>query len=98
MIHCALIADEVTAAGFRLAGVEVAVPDDAAVAPCFQALLGQTDLLMVTAERAVHLPQGELERALAAPRPLVVLIPDVRERVPPPDLDLGLRRQLGMAE
>lgn len=98
MSLCALIADEVTAAGFRLAGLEVAVPEDGAVASCFRALLGRTDLLMLTAERARYLPASELEGALAQSRPLVVVIPDVRGRLEPPDLGARLRRQLGITE
>ncbi len=98
MSLCALIADEVTAAGFRLAGLEVAVPEDGAVPACFRALLGRSDLLLVTAERAQHLPTVELSEALARPRPLVVVIPDVRVRLEPPDLGARLRRQLGMLE
>jgi vacuolar-type H+-ATPase subunit F/Vma7 len=98
MTLCALIADEVTAAGFRLAGLEVQVPEDAEVPACFRALLARSEILMITAERAARLPPRELEQALAQPRPLLVIIPDVRHRREPPDLGARLRRQLGMAE
>ena len=94
----ALIGDEVTAAGFRLAGVEVHTPVDAEVRDRFLRLLGEVQVLLVTAERAAHLPAAELDRALAQPRPLVLVIPDVRHRVEPPDVGMRLRKQLGMAE
>lgn len=98
MSLCALIADEVTAAGFRLSGLEVAVPEDGAVTACFRELLERTELLILTADRAAHLPSGELNRALSASRPLVVVIPDIRQWAAPPDLERSLRRQLGMVE
>lgn len=98
MTICALIADEVTAAGFRLAGVEVHVPEDWEVPDRFQQLLSRAQVLLVTAERAVHLPAMVLDQALADPQPLVLVIPDVGYRVEPPDVGARLRKQLGLAE
>jgi vacuolar-type H+-ATPase subunit F/Vma7 len=98
MTLCTLIADEITAAGFRLAGVAVEVPEPAQLAPLFQRLLGTSELLLVTAEQAARLPAGDLEAALARGRPLLLVIPDVRGAVSPPDLGQRLRRQLGLAE
>ena len=94
----ALIGDEVTAAGFRLAGVEIYTPEDGEVCDRFQWLLGRVQVVLMTAERAAHVPAMELDRALAQPRPLVLVIPDVRHCVEPPDVGKRLRKQLGMAE
>jgi vacuolar-type H+-ATPase subunit F/Vma7 len=98
MSFSAFIGDEVSAAGFRLAGVEVHVPESGQASDLFERLLARSQLLMVTAEVAAQLPEAQLRRALIAGRPLVLVVPDVRGRVPPDDLAARLRRQLGMAE
>ena len=46
MSTCALLADEVTAAGFRLAGVDVHVPDEADLARRFERLCGEAQLVL----------------------------------------------------
>jgi vacuolar-type H+-ATPase subunit F/Vma7 len=98
MSACALLADEVTAAGFRLAGVEVHVPDDAELAQRFTRLCDETRLLLITAELAERLPAGLLSRQQRASRTLILVLGDVRGRREPEELGASLRRQLGMAE
>lgn len=98
MSACALLADEVTAAGFRLAGVDVHVPDDVGLARTFQRLCDESQLVLITAELAERLPKGVLARQRRAPATLVLVIPDVRGRREPDALGNALRRQLGMAE
>ncbi len=94
----ALIADEVTAAGFRLAGVETRVPGEGEVVEVFRELGGRSRILVLTAEYAARIPAAEMERALSQTAPLILVIPDLRRRVEPPDIDARLRRQLGMSE
>jgi vacuolar-type H+-ATPase subunit F/Vma7 len=98
MALCAFLGDEVSAAGFRLAGVEVHQPTAATAVGLFQRLRGEVELLLLTSEVADWLPEEGLRRALAAGRPLVLVIPDIRGRFQPPDISARLRRQLGMAE
>jgi vacuolar-type H+-ATPase subunit F/Vma7 len=95
---CAFIGDEVSAAGFRLAGVEVHVPAPEETAALFRRLIREAQLVLVTAGAVRMVPEEELQHALAADRPLVLVIPDVRGQIHPPDLGFRLRRQLGMAE
>jgi len=95
---CAFIGDEVSAAGFRLAGVEVHVPDPADTPGLFRRLSAEAKLILLTAEAAAWVPDSALRRAWAADRPLVLIVPDVRGRSQPPDVGAALRRQLGMAE
>jgi len=95
---CAFIGDEISAAGFRLAGVEVHVPDPADAPGLFQRLSGEAKLIVLTAEAAAWIPETALRRAWAADRPLVLIVSDVRGRSHPPDVGASLRRQLGMAE
>lgn len=98
MTLCAFIGDEVSAAGFRLAGVEVHVPDPADAPGLFQRLSGEAELILLTAEAAAWVPESALRRAWAEDRPLVLVIPDVRGFSEPSDVGAALRRQLGMAE
>lgn len=98
MSLCAFIGDEVSAAGFRLAGVAVWVPTREEAPVLFRRLLDEVQIALITAEAATWLPHDELRRALAAEQPLVLVIPDVRARAEPPDVASTLKRQLGMAE
>jgi vacuolar-type H+-ATPase subunit F/Vma7 len=98
MAACAFIGDEVSAAGFRLAGVDVHVPQAEQVASLFRRLVEESRLILITAEVAQWLPVDLLKRSLRAAHPLILVIPDMRSRVRPRDLSSLLRRQLGMAE
>lgn len=98
MGYCAFIGDEVTAAGFRLGGVDVHVADPGEAADLFRRLLRESELVLLTAEVAGWLPQDLLRRATMADRPPVLVISDIRGRVTAPDPALVLRRQLGMVE
>lgn len=59
---------------------------------------GEAELILITAEVAGWIPEETLGRTLAADKPLVLVIPDVRGRFQPPDVGVVLKRQLGMAE
>ena len=91
---CAFIGDEVTAAGFRLAGARVhLVPPEDAVALLREPACA---LLVITAEVAARIPQPLLEQAAVRPWPLLLVVPDAAGRRSPPNLTVALRRQLGM--
>lgn len=98
MITCALLADEVTAVGFRLAGVAVDVPKVSDLRQRFEQVCEEAQLVLITAELARQLPSALLRSRQRAARPLVLVIPDVQGRCEPPALGAALRRQLGMAE
>lgn len=95
---CVFIGDELTALGFRLAGVECVRPRPEETAVLFRELRERARLILMTAEVAAALPPDLLRQAQLDTQPLVLVIPDVRRRVVPPDRPAAVRRQLGMAE
>lgn len=98
MALCAFLGDEISALGFRLAGVECYRPAPEETLGLFRRLRAEVQLILVTAQVAADLPADLLRRAQLAERPLVLVIPDVRHRVAAPDRAALIRRQLGMAE
>ncbi|EGV16038.1 V-type ATP synthase subunit F [Thiocapsa marina] len=98
MVACAFIGDEISGLGFRLAGVEVHCPEPREVRGLFQRLREADRVIVMTAEIAAALPPELLREAESATWPLVLVVPDVRNRVAAPDLVADVRRHLGMAE
>jgi vacuolar-type H+-ATPase subunit F/Vma7 len=98
MVTCAFLGDEVSGLGFRLAGVEVHCPEPQEARALFQRLREESRVIVMTAEIAATLPPEQLREAELATWPLVLVVPDVRNRVAAPDLVADVRRRLGMAE
>ncbi|MFW5924939.1 MAG: V-type ATP synthase subunit F [Myxococcota bacterium] len=90
------IGDEVTAAGYRLAGLDVRVPPPEDAGEALRAARATAPIVLVTAEVVEHVPADQMRAALEAPRPLTVVVGDVRGRRPAPDIGADLRRRLGM--
>lgn len=90
------IGDELTAAGFRLAGARILLPavgqETASLAQAQQ----DAQLILVSAEVAARIPRESLDAALAALTPLTLVVPDLLGRRPLPDRAKRLRRQMGM--
>jgi vacuolar-type H+-ATPase subunit F/Vma7 len=89
------IGDELTAAGYRLAGARVLTPALDQVAPSFVEAQRMAALIVITAQYAEQLPPGELDAARARGA-LVAVVPDVRRQAALPDVAARLRRELGM--
>jgi len=92
------IGDEVEAAGYRLAGVEVRVPPRDELLAALHAACEAAPLVLIGAATAREIPPEELDRLLARVTPAVVVVPDVRRRAGLPDLARRLRGQLGVLE
>jgi vacuolar-type H+-ATPase subunit F/Vma7 len=90
------LGDEVTGAGYRLAGAQVRVPAPREANAAFEEACATGPLVLVSAAVAVHIDAGLLRAALAALQPLVLIVPDAQGEVPRPDLAARLRGQLGM--
>jgi vacuolar-type H+-ATPase subunit F/Vma7 len=92
----AYLGDEISAAGYRLAGAEVIVPAEGNATAAFHAARASSPLVLVSAAVAAGIDPGELRSAMMALQPLVLIVPDVHGEVPLPDLAARLRGQLGM--
>jgi vacuolar-type H+-ATPase subunit F/Vma7 len=91
-----VIADELTAAGFRLTGARTIVPGPRTLAAVFERAREECELLLVSATLAAELPAPQLAAALVASKPLLLVIPDALRRRDPPDLARELERTLGV--
>lgn len=91
------IGDELTAAGFRLAGAQILLPAAGAEAASLVQAQRDAQLILLSADVAVRLPPAALDAALAALAPLTLVVPDLLGRQPVPDRAQRLRRRMGMA-
>ena len=92
----AYLGDEVSAVGYRLAGLNVFVPAPGQEAEALASARRTAPLVLVSAATAAALPAELLRAALVALAPVTVLVPDVHERVSLPDSTARLRRELGV--
>lgn len=91
-----VIADELTATLFRLAGVRVHVPDAAEVEAVFGNARSSAALVLITAGLAARLPSALLDQAVKATRPLTLVVPDALARERPTDVVSHTQRILGV--
>jgi vacuolar-type H+-ATPase subunit F/Vma7 len=92
------LGDEVSAAGFRLAGLQTRTPQRGEETSALSSARAEAPLVLVAATLAARIAEGELRAAMAALSPLVLIVPDIDGATPVPDLALRLRRQLGLVE
>lgn len=92
------LGDELSAAGFRLAGLTVRVPPAGEERKAFTAAVAEAELILISAGLAERLPHAVLEKAMAAPLPLVCVLPEVTGHKRPEDLAACIRARLGIAE
>jgi len=68
---------EIEAAGFRLAGISTRVPRPGDEAATFERAHREGVVLLVSSACARAIPPAALEAALAAPAPLVLVLPEL---------------------
>jgi vacuolar-type H+-ATPase subunit F/Vma7 len=90
------IGDELSAAGYRLAGALVRVPDPGEEAAALEWASTAAELVLVSAECAAQIPRKQLDAALSRMSPLVLVVPDACGESRPEDIAASIRRQLGM--
>ena len=97
-MHWVVIADEVSALGWRLAGAQPFITGERTVEECLaDARHGGADLVLITAELARRLPDSVLDAALLAEKPLMVVIAGLASGSEPPDLEQQVKHVLGIA-
>lgn len=92
------IGDELSASGYRLAGIRTHVPDAAQPGRHLERVIAGASLVLIGADIAQRLPEAQRRRLLAALDPPVVVVPDIRARAALTDLATYLRKQLGVLE
>lgn len=90
------LGDELSAAGFRLAGVAARVPPEGEEALWLQAAMQEAQVVLVGIRCAAAMPPSALEGALASRSPLVMVIPGFDGAPPPGDPAVKVRRLLGV--
>ena len=90
------IGDEVAAAGWRLAGAATRVPAPGGEAEILAAALEDASLVLLAADIAARIPDAQLRAALRRVTPVTVILPDLREAIPYPDVAARMKRQLGI--
>jgi vacuolar-type H+-ATPase subunit F/Vma7 len=97
MARVVYIGSEATAAGFRLAGIEVrtAEPGDA-TERLRHSLAERPDCVLFDGTLLDVVPPALLESALATDSTLFAVVPDVRGRGAPPDMVQYVRSALGI--
>lgn len=89
------LGDELSAAGFRLAGLDVETEVDA---EAFRRALAESPFVIVTAERAAALPASLVSAAVRRARPPVAVVGDARRAAEPPSPARRVKRVLGVAD
>jgi vacuolar-type H+-ATPase subunit F/Vma7 len=74
----------------------VQVPAETSTRDVFREALRSADVVLITAEYAREIPAAHLTSALLAGKPLVLVIADLRGRHVPLDIELEVRRALGV--
>ena len=92
------IGDEVTASGFRLAVMRVVTPEEGDLLEIFERACRNASLIMITSGYLSMLDKSLQEECLMRESPAVVVVPDIRNMEPIPDLSTQLRKKMGMIE
>ena len=96
MSRCVYLGDEVSAAGYRLAGAAVRIPAPVEAGAALKEACKQAELVLLSARLAAAIGERTLRAALSATSPLLLVVPDVDDDVPVPDLAARLQAQLGL--
>jgi vacuolar-type H+-ATPase subunit F/Vma7 len=90
------LGDEVSAAGYRLAGIAAIVPDSGGESAALREALAIAPLVLVSAAVAADIPETILHAAQARLTPLILVVPDILTDAAVPDVAGRLRTQLGL--
>lgn len=92
------IGDEVSAAGYRLCGIDVHVADAQNALSLIKKSCERASLVLVGSSTVQQIHRTELDELLAMIQPPVLVVPDVRGLHEVPDIVSRINRQLGLLE
>ena len=92
------IGDEISAAGYRLCGVEVHIADRQSALSLIKQAIESASLVLVGSSTAQFLVTSELGVLLENITPPVLVVPDVAGGQAAPDITSLIHKQLGMLE
>lgn len=92
------IGDEVSAAGFRLAGIRIRTPSTEELSGVISWAQKNTSLILITADYLSKLEKPLQQKLVSQLQPPVAVIPDVRLTTPLADLASEMRSHLGVLE
>lgn len=92
------IGDEVSAAGFRLAGVRIRSPLPEELPTVISWANKNTSLILISAEYLAMLDRQQQQQLVSQIDPPVTVLPDIRNKTPIRDLATQLRSHLGVLE
>ena len=92
------IGDEVSAAGYRLCGIDVHIASSSNALSLIRKACERASLVLVGSSIVQYIPGTELDQLLASIRPPVIIVPDVRGLQDVPDIAARINKQLGLLE
>ena len=90
------LGNDVSAAGYRLAGARVRTSAAGDARAALTQALVDAPLVLVSAALATDIGEAALLPALAATEPLVLVVADANGSAAPPDVAARMRAQLGL--
>jgi hypothetical protein len=90
------LGDDVSAAGWRLAGARVRTPAAGGARGALAQARAEAPLVLISATLAAAIDDAALLPALAAVAPLVLVVADANGGAQPPDVATRMRAQLGL--
>lgn len=96
MAEVVFIGDELSAAGFRLSGVDVLVPLQGEAQQLLERAMSCAELVLITEAVARQLDPGYLARCRVQLRPMLGVVPDIAAAAWPENLGAELAGKLGL--
>ena len=92
------IGDELSAAGYRLCGVDTQIADSGNVASLIEQACEYASLLLLSSGVSQALDQAQLDALMEKLSPAVIIVPAVASQSQLPDIAGRIHKQLGMLE
>ena len=92
------IGDEVSAAAYRLCGIDVYIANRSNALSLIKRSCERASLVLVGSSLSQYIHRAELDQLLANIRPPVLIVADVRGLQDVPDIASRINKQLGLLE